>query len=75
MTILKFTTSMVKIFVIAWSIWICRNKVIFNELNATPADVVNLTISCLNEMKCYNFVLSLLGQDRNAGNYTNQRKQ
>lgn len=36
---------------IVWSSWSYKNKVIFNEFKATPANVINLVVSCLNEMK------------------------
>lgn len=43
-----------------------RNRVVFNHYDAKPVHIANLVVNCINEMRYYNLVSSLFGQDCNA---------
>lgn len=65
---------MKRILVTTWSIWIYKNNVILSRCDAKPAQIINLAVKFLNEVKYYNTTSSLFGPDYSAGTYTTYKE-
>lgn len=63
-----------KILAIAWSIWICRNNMIFRNCDISSVHIINLNVNLFDTIRIYNIAFRVV-QDCIAGSRTDQVKK